>query len=310
MYSQGYGTQGSDFTNNPFINDPTNPQTRFPAIPPITQEPIGQYNSQWVQSPGVDYNGTAKFSMLGSDRAERYAYDDPIAASTFTNGGYGMAAPTQPGQQFQPSSGFGQQLVAQVNATGYVQAPGQMQAQSQGYPAQYQNPYQTAQQQPQLQYNTGYPAPQQQYNNGLQPAYGQQLVQPAPPAYQDVAQFDPYSSIAQGWGDTTNQSQTSPSSNASKTYNGHTHPREYIRTHKAELEVWDNYAWKQALNAFDVLKDAWAARKKEVESRITQVQRDYGYTGQQEVARLQMLLKEADSNFGKLFKSNIIPPLI
>jgi len=53
-----------------------------------------------------------------------------------------------------------------------------------------------------------------------------------------------------------------------------------------------------------VLKDAWAARKKEVESRITQVQRDYGYTGQQEVARLQMLLKEADSNFGSVAASS------
>jgi len=212
----------------------------------------------------------------------------------------GMNAPPQPGQQFQPSSGFGQQLVAQVNATGYGQVPGQVQPQSPGYPAQYQNSYQTGytgqQQQPQLQYNTGYPAQQQQYNTGLQSSYGgQQQMQPQPPAYQDVAQFDPYSPIAQGWGENQNQSQPSSSSNSS---NGHLHPREYIRTHKAELEVWDQYAWKQVLNAFDALKDAWAVRKKDVEGRIVQVQRDYGYTGQQEVARLQGVLKEAESNFG------------
>jgi len=108
--------------------------------------------------------------------------------------------------------------------------------------------------------------------------------------------------IAQDWGETqtTNQSQTTSSS----TYNGNLHPREFIRTHKAELESWDTYAWKQVLNTFNALKDAWAARKKEVEARIAQVQRDYGYTGQQEVARLQMLLKEADSNFGAVAASS------
>jgi hypothetical protein len=233
----------------------------------------------------------------------------------FANGGIGMSVPPQPGRQFQPSSGFGQQLAAQVNATGYGQAPVQIQPQSSGYPAQYPNSYQTgypAQQQPQIQYNTGYPVQQQQqqqYNTGLQSGYGQQQLQPQPPGYQDVAQFDPYGPVAQGWGDTQapnqNQSQTSSSVNSSTTYNGHLHPREFIRTHKAELEIWDPYAWKQALNAFSALKDAWAARKRDVEGRITQVQRDYGYTGQQEVARLQAVLQEADSNFGKWTKSDI-----
>ena len=70
--------------------------------------------------------------------------------------------------------------------------------------------------------------------------------------------------------------------------------------------MWDQYAWKQALNAFDALKDAWATRKKDVEGRIAQVQRDYGYTGQQEVVRLQGVLKEADSNFGRLPKFDTI----
>jgi len=212
-----------------------------------------------------------------------------------------MSPPPQPGQQFQPSSGFGQQLVAQVNATGYGQLPGQTQPQSPGYPAQYQNSYQTGypqQQQAQSQYNTGYPAQQQQYNTGLQSGYGQQQMQPQPPAYQDVAQFDPYGPIAQGWGENPNQSQNK-SQPSSSTYNGNPHPREFIRTHKAELEIWDPYAWKQVLNAFDELKDAWAARKKDVEGRIAQVQRDYGYTGQQEVARLYGVLKDAESKFGR-----------
>jgi len=216
-----------------------------------------------------------------------------------------MSPPPQPRQQFQPSSGFGQQLVAQANATGYGQIPGQMQPQSTGYPAQYQNSYQTGypqqqQQQLQSQYNT---AQQQQYNTGLQSGYGQQQMQPQPPPYQDVAQFDPYGPIAQGWGENPNQS-PNKSQSSSTTYNGNPHPREFIRTHKAELEIWDPYAWKQVLNAFDGLKDAWAARKKDAEGRIAQVQRDYGYTGQQEVARLYGVLKDAESKFDSVAASS------
>jgi hypothetical protein len=174
-----------------------------------------------------------------------------------------------------------------------------MQPQPTAYPVQYQNSYQPGNpQQPEIQYNTGFPA---QYAAGVQLPYVQQQIQPQPPSYQEVAQFDPYGPISQGWGETAAQSQNqSQSPPSSTTYNGHLHPREFIRTHKAELEAWDQYAWKQVLNAFDGLKDAWAARTKEVEGRISQVRRDYGYTGEQEVARLQQLLKDANSHFGKI----------
>lgn len=159
------------------------------------------------------------------------------------------------------------------------------------------------------------PQQQQQYGAGMQGGYGQPQMQPQPTGYQDVAQFDPYGPIAQGWGEGGQQqqqqqgSQPTSTSTSSTTYNGHPHPREFIRTHKAELEIWDPYAWKQALNAFDVLKDAWTARKKEVEGRIAQVKRDYGYTGQGEVDRLQGVHKEADSKFGA-FRALKIPSYI
>jgi hypothetical protein len=227
----------------------------------------------------------------------------------------GMSAP-QPGQQFRPSSGFGQQLMAQANPTGYGQIPGQMQPQPTGYPTtQYQNMFQTGYtgQPPQMQYNStsspGYQAQQLQYSPGMQSGYG--LTQMQPTGYQDVAQFDPYGPVAQGWGNGQAQAQlqlspTSPtsSSSPSATYNGNLHPREYIRKHKAELEIWDPYAWKQALNTFDTLKDAWGARKKDVEGRIAQVQRDYGYTGQQEVGRLQGVRKQAELNFDSVAASS------
>lgn len=204
----------------------------------------------------------------------------------------GVSPPLQTGLPFQPSSGFGQQLVSQVNATGY----GQMQPQPTGYPSQFQNSYQSG-------YAGGqqmqYPA---QLSPTLQSGFGQQQLQPQLTSYQDIAQFDPYGPITQGWNGGQSQSSSSSSStNPAATYNGHLHPREYIRQHKAELETWDTYSWKQILSEFDMLKEAWIARKNELDSRIAQVQRDYGYTGQQEVARLHGVRKDAESNAGMYF---------
>lgn len=48
------------------------------------------------------------------------------------------------------------------------------------------------------------------------------------------------------------------------------HPREYIRTHKRELEQWDNVSWKQALNSFDSLKSAWELTKRQIDLKISQ----------------------------------------
>lgn len=203
-------------------------------------------------------------------------------------------------QQFQPSADFGNQfMMAQASPTGYGQIPGgQIQSQPMGYPSQYQNEFQTGYNDQPSQMQYGSPGYQAQFSPGIQPGYNLQPQMQQPTGYQDVAQFDPYGPIAQGWGD--GRAQPSAASPSSGTFNGNLHPREYIRKHKAELETWDQYAWKQALNTFDALKDAWAARRKEVEERIIQVQRDYGYTGQQEVQRLQDVKRQAGSNFGKL----------
>jgi hypothetical protein len=283
MYSQNYASQSPGLSNNPFIDDPSNPHTRYPDISSsIPQDLNGaQYNS-WSQSPG----------------GNNYAHNTMLQPR--------MSSP-QPGQQFQPSSSFGQQLVAQANGSGYGQIPGAVQPT--GYPAQYQNASQTgyAGQPPQMQYsNPGYQGQQPLYSPGMQSSYGLPQMQPQPTGYQDVAQFDPYGPITQGWGEGQAQTQPSPASpsNSSTSYNGHLHPREFIRKHKAELEIWDPYSWKQALNTFDALKDAWATRKKDVEGRIAQVQRDYGYTGQQEVERLQGVWKQADSNFDSVTASS------
>ncbi|OBZ72548.1 hypothetical protein A0H81_07857 [Grifola frondosa] len=116
--------------------------------------------------------------------------------------------------------------------------------------------------------------------------------------------FDPYA-----------QSQSSSAS-----YGGNSsqyrppHPRDYVQQHKTELEAWDPTTWKQAQNTFEALKDAWAARKREIEDRVRAMGGaglfgggGYGggaYGGQaQEFARLESLAKEAESNFNSIAAS-------
>jgi len=180
--------------------------------------------------------------------------------------------------QFQPSSSFGQQLVHDVNSGSQF---GHLQSQNNGY--------QSAPQAGASGYGI---TPQQQLQNN--------------PGY--VAQFDPYASIGQGW---DGQNQNQPRSPLSPSSNGNLHPRDHIRAHKAELEIWDTYAWKQLFNSFDALKGAWEVRKKELEGRVGQLhaQMQYGGGGyhptqiQQEGSRLQMLMKEAESHIDSVTAS-------
>jgi len=88
------------------------------------------------------------------------------------------------------------------------------------------------------------------------------------------------------------------------------HPREYIRIHKAEVESWDPAAWRGLLSGFDALKEAWETRKKEIEGNIAQLQQQMQYGGyyagqiQQEVARLQGMVKDSELNFDSVAASS------
>jgi hypothetical protein len=174
---------------------------------------------------------------------------------------------------------------------------------------------------------------QQQPNTSYNPAR-QQLH--SNPNY--LAQFDPYGAIPQGWegasSPTTNPnsighsvssgstlstaSSTSSSSFSSSSLGvgpkGDSHPRDFVRTHKSQIESWDAYAWKQFLNSFEALKGAWEERKADLMARakgvIAQGQSGMAYGGyfaqqiQQEAARLQQLLREAESNFDSVAASH------
>ncbi|KIK63050.1 hypothetical protein GYMLUDRAFT_41359 [Collybiopsis luxurians FD-317 M1] len=201
-------------------------------------------------------------------------------------GGSGFMSPSS----FQPSSSFGQQMLG-GSSYGYLQG--------------------------------------QNTSPSIQTAYNPVQQQLQSPVYSNVSQFDPYSSIGQGW-DGANPSQQQqqqqspyPSSSSfqspvspitpmttSRSSSGGVHPREFIKTHKTEIESWDTYAWKQLLSCFDDLKENWGKRRKEIDGRAQQLLVQMQYSGgynpqiQQEGERLRALSREADLNHDSIAASS------
>ncbi|KAF9468098.1 hypothetical protein BDZ94DRAFT_1247177 [Collybia nuda] len=272
MYSNGYG--GPEITNNPFIDDPSHPQTRFPDLNHPSSPPNGGQYTQWLQHDMGQNNTGYPGQQSNLYQPPPYQQPQPQQYSSmygqqqagYLSSGAPGAIPQATGMPFQPTSSFGQQLAANMSGSSYAYLHGQTSG---------QQPYTVAQQ---TQNNPGY-----------------------------IAQFDPYASIGQGWDGQTHQTQSQPPQNSTSGIylttpsSGNLHPREYIRTHKAEIEAWDNYAWKQLLNSFDILKDSWEARTRELGGRVDQFQNQLRYGGggqypgqlQQETTRLQELLKDA-----------------
>ncbi|KDQ59246.1 hypothetical protein JAAARDRAFT_33968 [Jaapia argillacea MUCL 33604] len=287
-------------TNNPFIDQSAAAYSRFPDIG-AQQSPSppgsGQY-STWIQ-PQYTQQPTQQPSPAAYPNQSMYLQQQQQPQAAWGQGVY--SNPTG----FQPSSSFGQQL-----AVGGVPQPYQNQYANgaAGYYAQPQQP-----QQPQF---TGYASPSPY--GSVYPQQGQAQAQyQTPQAY--LAEFDPYSAIGQQqWsqGQQPQQQQpqttstTTSSHSRSPSASGSPHPRDYIRTHKPELESWDPYAWKQLKNACDTLMSAWEARKNEIGSRLGQLgQMGSGAGGwygvDQERSRLGELLKEAQGNFNSIAASSI-----
>ncbi|EIN04844.1 hypothetical protein PUNSTDRAFT_107687 [Punctularia strigosozonata HHB-11173 SS5] len=289
-------------SNNPFIEQPAfgassqaSFSRRFPDIdvPQSTAQP--QYQQQyasptgsWQQVPSSPY-GQSFQQTPSQPYGLPQQYPQPTGISGFNGGfnaGYALPTPSiQTPAAFQPSTSFGQQISSPATGMSYVQ-------------------------------------PQQQL-----PQYGaypnlQQQQQPGPAGYnpmqQVISEFDPYANAGEFLGSVSNpqpgssgaiQSTSTPGhqrSISSGAPGGYKHPREYVREHKSELEGWDAYSWKQAMNAFDALKEAWAQRKRDAESRVNQLAGPgayWDYARQQESARLQGIAKEAEINYDSVAAS-------
>ncbi|OSD06591.1 hypothetical protein PYCCODRAFT_1464498 [Trametes coccinea BRFM310] len=291
MYSSRptYNSPPPELSNNPFIDHSANALARFPDISATDDlsGSSGQYTS-WMNRPQTSAINTNQTGYFPQGVASPVGYGGGSYQAQQPNGwapgGSGFSQPTpQPpyGQMmspppvqtqasgpFQPSSAFGQQLSGQLNGA-YGGAVPQQQPQFSGYPTS------------------------QQYGQGYQQGYpGQQQQQPS----QYLAEFDPY---AQSQG---SQASAPPPVGPGGQYNRQ-HPRQFVQSHKAELESWDSYTWKQAQNSFEQLKSAWEARKQELEARLRAMGgaglfSGGGYGGMyggpaQQYAQLENMAKEA-----------------
>ncbi|EKM78792.1 hypothetical protein AGABI1DRAFT_114384 [Agaricus bisporus var. burnettii JB137-S8] len=230
---------------------------------------------------------------------------------------WGQGNPQYPTQQQQQQPQW--QTTTISNPTGMF-VPQMQQPQQTGYPTS-QTPvgivsgssysYLNPSTQPQQQQQTGYHPAQQQLQN---------------PGY--ISQFDPYSALGRGWGETTTTttitagvtptvtSNNSGQSSSASYFNpvlsprptslsptGDHHPREYIRLHKASIESWDTFTWKTFLSLFDKLKAAWETRRFELQARVgvlntqvstlqlqTQAAGALGYSGYMQVQQYQQEL--------------------
>ncbi|KAJ3997424.1 hypothetical protein F5050DRAFT_1799077 [Lentinula boryana] len=267
------GYSSPPITNNPFSSDPTNAQSRYPDLSGSSPspDPSGSQFISWLQPGGSQQQyHQQQFQQQMPPQLTGLGYQP-----TGTTDGSGYMSP-----QF--NSGFGQQI-GQMTGSNYSYLSGPNHSAS---------------------VQTSYNPVQQQLQN---------------PGYHNVAQFDPYLSISspssapqQSSSFRSPISPTSPTTpiTTSRSAAGAIHPREFIKTHKAEIESWDTYAWKQLLNTFDDLKEAWASRKKEVDGRAQQLLVQMQYSGgyhpqmQQEAERLQALSKEADLNHDSVAASS------
>lgn len=295
MYA-GYGSTSPPLTNNPFL--PQTGQQFSSRYPDISSDPDTSNNNAlgtWAHGSMTGVGGgfpQQEQSMVYQQMPMQNGYGGSSQMG-FGSGGMAGGYASSTGQNFSMSTpprthsydnNFGQQFTApHVSGSSYSYLTGQ-----------------------QVQPNSSYNPAQQQWQN-------------------TIAQFDPYSAVSQGWdgvsstnhtsknlnsetGSLTTGSTLSNLSSTTSTFSGNafgvgpkgdSHPKDYIRTHKAEIEAWDNYAWKQLLNTFEAMKNAWGARKDELMARakevVSQGQTRMAYGGyyaqqvQQEAARLQQV---------------------
>ncbi|KAI0749770.1 hypothetical protein C8Q80DRAFT_1163858 [Daedaleopsis nitida] len=289
MYSSRptYGSPQPELSNNPFIDHSANAMARYPDITGSDDPTTSQYTS-WLNRPSTSALNTNTTGYFGQNQG-------PVSPQGYS-GGYQQQQQQQPQQatgwgQGQ-GSGFGQPQ--QSYAQSFSPQP-QPQPQMSGMPFQPTSSFGQQLSAHQQQQYPGYAdmqSPQYGPGQGYQQGFPAQQAQPQMqqrPSY--LAEFDP------------GMPQIPAGSRAGSGMRG-PHPREYVQSHKAELESWDSYSWKQVDNCLDGLKHAWEARKGELEARMKAMGGAglfgagsyggiYGGGPAQQYAQLENMVKEA-----------------
>jgi hypothetical protein len=264
----------ADLSNNPFIDPSASVVSRFPNIDAVSSPPgpsALQYSASWPQQQQQQhqqhqqqqppYQPSGYVGTNPTGYSQQHFQQTQWPQQQQQQQYQAQAQPPYSPTSYQSSpSPYGQQFVGQVNppTTGYPQS--QMQTQYTGYPSQQAASYGYQQQQPQPQ-----PQQPQQSSYGYLPQQQQQQ--------QLLAQFDPYANLGQhplspAGGSVSSSGGGGAVAGASGPQPGVQHPRQFIQSHKAELEAWDPPTWKQVQNSFEALKVAWEARKRAAEMQV------------------------------------------
>ena len=161
----------AQYSNNPFIDDPSNPSTRYPDIDTLERSSSG------FTSPSPAYGGSSNFGG---------GYSGNSGSPVYGAQGYGLQ-PQQPQYQQQQSyRGWPQQSSPYGGGPAYSTGP--LSPQSSGLP--YQSGF-SAQQYGQQQQQQQYGGYGQSYPNSQSGGYGNYVGQgqQAPPQY--ISEFDP-----------------------------------------------------------------------------------------------------------------------
>ncbi|KAF8910617.1 hypothetical protein CPB84DRAFT_1764147 [Gymnopilus junonius] len=285
------GYSSPPLTNNPFIASSSgHPSTRFPDI---STPPTNPLNSNGSINGAGDYPQQQQGVYQQQQQYPQQPQYQPQPTM-----GYGVGQQQQPQQMIggggyisPAQSSFGQQLAASVNISG--SSYGYLQRQQQQQQAQSYTP---AQQQLQNNPGQGWDG-----NNASATGFGGSSATGAT----WVAQ-----SLTTGSTISSSSFTSAPPGGYGLSPAGDPHPRDFVRTHKAEVEAWDSYAWKQLINSFDALKQAWDQRKNELTRKIGELSAQMSYGGgyyaaqiQQQGSRIQGLQKEAENNFDSVAAS-------
>ncbi|KAF8515544.1 hypothetical protein JB92DRAFT_2914288 [Gautieria morchelliformis] len=271
-HTNPWGTSSSESSpaNNPFLE--SSASNRFPALDDTPQQSFGSpslYPSQAYSPPLSQFQQQSPYATPSQPQYTQWGNQTRPQSATYNQGSLQGYAATQ--QQYQPlgHTSYGQQFGQQAYG-GQLQPQPQLQAQYTGY-IQNQQP----------------PVSPQQYQQDI------------------ISQFDPYNGSGGNTNDWGGQTQvlsgTAPSSTQSRRLgpSGQPHPRQFIQTHKVELESWNAATWNQALNLFDELRRSWERRRTECQKHLL----SGPYLTADDEASVKGMIKSSESNIDSVTAS-------
>jgi hypothetical protein len=286
--------------NNPFDSDPTHARNRFPDI--AQTSPLGspssgsfQQNQQqsWSQPNNALYSQfpgpgqqQPQFQSYGGQATlnSPYARSNPMSpfatainpystpASPYSNSGFAEGVAS--GGSYTTALANAPTNTAGTQYSHFNAGSGGYGGQATSYGDANRNVPQNFAPNPQLSQfdplssgpNGSYGEQQQGYGGNSSNTNGSASIDPGPITWYPRSPSNPGVQVVTAFGgQTTLHIPIRPHN-----YTVNDHPRHIISMHRTELEQWDQYGWRQALNALENLRIAWEATRDDI-ARVTDI---------------------------------------